>query len=388
MKRGIAVSLFFMLCLSSTVYAIGISPPELKIPFQSGTEKNITLNILNTGESPINATLGFGGKLAKYVKYHQEYFLIPPESIQTITATIQMPEKMEPGDQIIDFVAKEVPYGEASEGINVFGEIGGRIIIVVPYPTMYATITLQGKDSNLNEPVGLIVTVSNLGKYTIPHLLVSLHTEDLFEQTIDTWKKDVENIGPGQAKTTIVEFDRNKYAAGEYKAFAQGTYGTRETNEEELQFRIGQFFINITNQELFRYENNIVKIATYIESQWNQQIDNVFAILEIEDEKQQKIASLKTPAITVAPWEKTQLTAFWDRAEVQDGTYTAKVTVWYGEGTTTSSFPLDLTPIQQSSKGWNILLLIIVLLMIDYFWLRRRGKKRPPYKEPYREYRL
>ncbi len=375
-KRGIYCLVLACLLSVYLTSAVGVSPPEVSIDFTPGKQDNITLTLLNAGPSPINTVINFGGELAKYIKYNQsKQYLIQPGGTQKVQLTITLPQKITPGKNSIDFTVQEVPVSNAT-GIAVTGAVGGHIYITAPYPGTYATLSLVTKDANVNEPITLLLTVYNLGKYSITAITIFIDIFDLQENQKESITKTISNIEPGKQESISITLDPKNYPPGDYKIKAYGKYSAIKTNEEETIVRIGHFFVNITKYAVTSYPQDIKKFLIEVESRWNLPIDDVYATFDIYNAKNEKIDTIKTPTISLAPWGTATLSSFWDPGSLAPGAYTAEMTVWYNNEKTSITVPITHKQDQKMNSAWFTIIIILFFLIIDYFWLRRKKRKR------------
>ncbi len=205
--------------------AVGISPASVEVNFFPGDTKDLTFIIMNNAKESRNITLGFDGKLSSLVEYKQEaYAVLQSGESKRINITLHFPEKLEPGMQRITVVAKEVPFSGAVHGISVFSEVSASIDIKVPYPWDYATISLSGRDANINEPLLFTVAAENLGKRPIEHMVISLEITDSNQQPMEKLIKNVEELAPQEKKDVSFLLKTSLYQPGGYTVVAYGKY--------------------------------------------------------------------------------------------------------------------------------------------------------------------
>jgi len=391
-KRGwwLLFSVVALLLAIKTTDAIGISPVTTDVEFMPNKAINISFSVLNTGTSPIEVFIAFNGELARYITLHtNSSFPLGPTSSRKIDLTLSLPPKIEPGKNAIEIIAREVP-SAATKGIAAFGAVSGYIYITAPYPSTYATISLQGHDANLHEPITLTTTASNLGKYPIQNMVVVVNTYDnQKQQEKERWATTIPLLNPRETKDLVFSLNPARYEAGTYIARAYGKYHATATNEEEITFRIGHLFVNITNVNIIPYPEQIYKFMIDLESVWDAPLDEVYATIAIKDVIQQSVGEVKTPTVSLGSWSKETLTSFWDAKALSPGEYRVDITVHYQEKTTTMTTSLLIQePPVQREYAFIMIGIITLILIIDYLWLHKKNKRSQQKEWQGKEYKL
>lgn len=375
MKRGLffLYSMFFLLSVAQGSIAIGIAPSTIELEYLPGRETHIEITVFNTGSSPINASFGFGGPFGSLLLRTPETFVLEGGGSKRLNVTLRFPEKIEPGDHTIPMSAQELPLGAAS-GISVLGSLTGTIHFFVPYPGTYASLTLQSTHANVGEPLLFTLTAHNLGKRPLAHMQGYLFLLDSLHQEVGEFATSITDLLPGESRDVVLTLDTTSYAPGEYLARAYGKYHAITTKEQEIPFRIGQLFVNITEGVIIPYPDHIYKVTLTLQSMWNGVLDGVYATVSVLDDYQREVAHFSSPTVSVPPWEKTTLSSFWDGKDLTQREYTAKVTLFYADKETSITIPL--VPREESDETEQAFLLLtalIIIIILDYFWLKKRA---------------
>mgnify|MGYP001587354668 CR=1 FL=1 len=380
----VILSLFF----SKEIHAIGISPLETTLSFVPDQEVNVSLTVLNTGPFPMNVSVSLGGVLAKNARVIESVFVLEPGSSKPLHIIFHMPLKMEPGKNALDVTAREVPFDE-KKGITAYGEISGHVYVFAPYPGTYATIMLQGKDVNFNEPLILTSTAKNLGKNEIKNMVITLKTFSEQQTLLETLRQSIPLLHPGESKDLTFALMPALYTAGSYTARVSGKYYSLTTEEKEVFFRVGQLFINITQFTIAPYPEYVYKFVLELENRWNAPLTDVYATVAIKDQRGQQAGFITTPAISLSPWGKETLSTFWDGKAIATGTYTAEITLHYKDTTTTTTFPFIIEePRQVREPVLMMVMIIAAFVVIEYVWLRKRNKTNSRRRRETGDYRL
>jgi hypothetical protein len=376
-KRFVVLFLLCILILESVVaFAIGISPTSVPLPYAPGEYHNVSFTIINSGSEDINVSLFPGHEKGVSATIQDSSFVISPFDRHQVTVGVTFLDDAEPGDHSLSLFAKEEPLGDIT-GITAFGQVKGTITYSVPYPGTYATLSLNGHNSNTDEPIVFTLQAHNLGKRDISSFVTTLVIEDEEGKVYDTYTHSITSFGVGETKEHLFTLDTNSYTAGEYIARASGKYQAITTPEALFTFNIGHLYVALLDVYLEPFPNNLYKATLSLENQWNSPLDHVYATLDLFDDDA-LLTSVTTPSLHLQPWEKGTLSSFWDIQQAPPGTYQLKITLHYNDQATVHVEPFDIGTLPREwSSMLTILLVVFVIIVIDYIWLRRKRRSKP-----------
>ncbi len=379
-KEGFFLRIFFMfvilIVLVDMSSALGIRPGKIEFNFQPGLEQTITYHVFGT-EPETELELYVEGDLAEYVKLDKETLL----GGGGFTAELKLPTSIEkPGKHRILIGAKEKFDEEALETtIGTSIDIRGVIDVHIPYPGKYLEITLSSHDVNIGEPVQFGLNIISKGTEDVDmRPKIEITSEEKTIETLyftDRVLKSQEEIKLKKVLNTT------NYNPGNYNATAIVDYGKLAI--AETKFRIGELVINIVNYTRQITIGGLQKFNIEIESSWNDNIDGAYAEVFILNGSN-NLLSFKTSSTGLTPWEKKNITGFFDTTNFEKGFYDANITInYYGKNVGKVSSKLVKIEFVKSPRKllvWFIIGVIALLLgagvfLIKKYFLKKYKKK-------------
>ena len=376
MWKKIFIVLIISLFLIKWVYALGIVPAIIEEDFTPNLEKEIIYRVSDTNkEIKIYAQ----GDLAEYVKFNKEKLDGRGEFI----ATLKLPAEIKPGRNRIFIVVEEVIEEDEEVIGSVIGTsvtIKGVIDINMPFPGKYLEISLESHDANIGETVDFELEIISWGKEDVtvaPEIEILSLPDQKHIETLQFKNREIksrETIKLGKS------LDTSKYNAGNYRAVATVDYGGDKPAKAESDFRIGELIINIVNYTRQIIIKDFQPFNIEIESRWNNEIDGVYARVFIFNESE-ILTDFKTSSNSLIPWERKNITGFFDTNNFDKGFYKANITLfYYGKDVGKSSSKLvEIEFIKE--KKINILLItgivlgIIILVVIAWILIKKSRQK-------------
>jgi hypothetical protein len=368
----IFIILIILINLSS---ALGIRPGKIEFNFQPGLEQTITYSVFGA-DSETELELYVEGDLAEYVKLDKEILV----GGGGFNAILKLPAYIEkPGKHRILIGAKE-KFDEETLGTAVGTSINirGVIDIHVPYPGKYLEISLGSHDVNIGEPVQFELNIASKGKEDVsitPKIEITSE-----EKTIETlYFKN--RILKSQEEIKLYKIlDTTNYNPGNYNATAIVDYG--KSAIAKSKFRIGELVINIINYTKQITIGGLQKFNIEIESGWNDNIDGAYAEVFILNGST-NLLSFKTSSTSLTPWEKKNITGFFDTTNFEKGFYDANITIkYYGKDVGKISSKLvkiEFVKTPRKLLVWFIIGGIVLLLGAGVFLIKKyflkHGKK-------------
>jgi hypothetical protein len=314
------VTIFFVLIfLCSGVYAVsGVNPASYEVDFEPGYSGNFEFNFF-LGEG-VKTSLSIEGELAEYVSLNKKRI----SGSELVIAELNLPSEISsPGLNYIKIKADE---------LNVVAVIK----VNVPYPDRYVEMELSVPNKNVNEIVDIELTVFNRGDESIfiePVIWV-LEGEDV----VDSFALDKNYLYINMTRKFNVSFNSSGYSAGDYLVVANLDYGEGVAHAEN-PFKLGELYVEILDYSRRFMENKIAKFDIAVESFWADDIDEVYAevnILGFEN------ASFVTDSVELGAWKSTITSGIFDATLVSGYDLEAEIVLHYGDKSISENVELKI----------------------------------------------
>jgi hypothetical protein len=351
---------FFLIFNSNNIHAssLGLTPAIIEQDFESNGKFLVSFNVLGASEDQ-ELFVFAEGDFSEYVTFDKTNFT----GGTTFTAYIDLPaQTIKYGKNKLYIKVKEI--FESDSGIGTKLEIGALVIIRVPYPGKYAEIrSFEVNEVNENESVIFISKIENMGSQgIIANVSVDIFSE---EQVIESIFLASKEISPRETKTFAGA--TKGYRAGAYNATVILDYGGDVKEEVEKQFRVGGLSVDIINWTSEIIQGKISEFEIEIESKWNNNIENVYA--EVNISKEDGFSDVfKTPSIKLGRWEKAKLNGFVNAENLESGKYEAKILLFYEDKTTEKVVNVEIVSSELNTIiiKYAIIAVIIVLILIVF----------------------
>ncbi|MEM3374212.1 MAG: hypothetical protein QXE31_03235 [Candidatus Woesearchaeota archaeon] len=274
----------------------------------------------------------------------RQYVIIEPNTFKDVPAgetrkfkvLINLPNNLDsPGEnEIIVFlrdIAKDT-YG----GLVARPVVGLRYLIYVLYPWKAVEWTISLPPMNLNDKQDFNINVKNIGVPTIEKAYADIYVYNIDNQQIRQLRtNEIYNLKSKEEKSLTTSFDANGLLSGEYYAIAYLNYDGNISNQT-YYFRIGQKNVKILNfTKLIEYRS-INKFDIEVESEWNKEINNIYAIVDVyTEDKKTKLTNFRSFDTNLGRLEKKTLESYLDARNFDKGKYKIVITLNY-EGSTSS----------------------------------------------------
>ncbi len=379
-KQVIIISLLLLICLIK-VDAIGVSPASVNLNFEPNLRTTYTFYAYNNKEAPMYISASVYGELEKYIKLvnSSQKLANPGESVE-FKIIISLPSAINVPGISKSYLSISESYPEGRSGGNAIyaiGSVSASINIKVPYPGKYATVDLITSNVNVGEQADFKMNVENIGEQYISKAKGELTIQDGDKVIKKVYTESI----PLESKTTAtltVNWDTTDIPSGDYQAIAVVDYDGLKTTDQE-NFRLGDLYVNLTNYTREFEFDKINRWDIFVESRWNKQITNLYAEAKIIQNGKEIALDVKTPSISLEPWETTRLNAFWDTAGFDAGEYDAKLILNYNNKIQENPIKIKILkpafsthiPLFINKIGFKMILLLIILivLILDVFWL-------------------
>lgn len=348
-KRGFSL-LVFIIVFSNVVSSLGISPGSVNIEYVPGAEHEFKYTVI-TEDPESEVLVNLVGWLAKYANVSTERL----RGTSTFFVYLKLPESIEiPGFHELGVHVREVSSEEGSITTSV--AIQTDIKIFVPYPGKYLEASLGIPDANFDSILPVEVRLANKGKESV----LAKTDVKFFSSPLDfifSLSFDPLLLDPGQERFLSKNLNMSIFKPGNYLAEAIVDYG--ETVQVNRTFRIGYLFVNITNFTSGLEKKSIQKFFIEVESNWNEYLDNVYAIVNVSNSTFK--TDFKTVSTDLPRWEKKTLEGFLDTDKLE-GAYDTDITVFYKDERSFASG--ELTIIKKESNLTFIIIGIIIAIII------------------------
>ncbi len=369
---------FYLLVLSLQINfvsagSVGISPAKFDFFFEPNLEKTFTFTVYNS-DSEKGVQLYVKGDLSEYVEVSKMTF---EKYGGKFDVTIRLPNKIDkPGKHRILIGAAE--YVNESEIRNSM--VGGIVAIqvpidiYVPYPGKYAEAKFVVDDIEQGEDLKFNLIIDNLGTEDIsvnPFIEV-FQDNNKSENKIYDKTLELEHILSKESLTYKGVLEGSDFTSGKYFAIANINYGDLLRIQDE--FRVGQLLVNITDYSYQFESEKINRFNIGVENLWNSKLEDVYAQVRVTNQGN-KIDDFTTSSVSLAPWEKTNLTGFFDASNIEKGKYVANINVVYKNITTHKLVTIYVNNLANGFKwfGWMIagvimfsVFIILVIAIIIY----------------------
>ena len=302
--------------------------------------------------------------------------MTPDDIDRRVRYTIRIPEgQLDPGQHRIDIVALTFQ-GAGTDTVSAAAGVGSQVIIEVPYDGAFIETRLDYSRTNKRvtfplfnkgtAPTEATITLSILGPtndviHSIRRTDIEVDAQSFTEVTID-----LPELNPGSyLLRTRIEYDRRIIPL-------------------ERVIEIGVPRLTVFDFEL-GLSGRIVRLDLPVQSQWNENIREAYAIHDISTTGGTFIERIKTPTITIEPFSDAVFGTFWESPG--EGNYRISSLLYYDGETQTLERTISVTPTGVSTigqtaqatgagtSGWlifGVIMLVIVNIVLITLVMRRR----------------
>jgi hypothetical protein len=318
-------------------HAFGVSPGRKQFDYQTQLDGQIT--IINTHGQSADLIIVARGELSEYVIFSDVTIKLQPSVHESkIHYTVRVPQdKLEMGPNQIDIFIMPISLFASESTVSAQAGIISSIIINVPYDGVYAMGRI---DYNSREKT-IIVPITNAGTERILSAKTSVTILGPTNDIVVSKVTDEKTIGIKETVEFMVPIA--EVPQGNYLARATIEYDGRILVLER-NIAIGQEKIAIQSIDMpeFRY-GQINRIDINVKSEWNQIINDAYAMIEIMGPSGTLVERIKTPGETIEPFRTATLRGYWDTAGITPGDHQIIVTAVTEGGNETKSIKVTIT---------------------------------------------
>jgi len=391
---------FVLLISVYIVSAIGVSPGRTTINFKPNLEQDVEFTIFNNENKDMNVVFYVEGELnSSVVLYESIAEFSSRDASKKFKYKVKLPNEIKkPGAHDINIVAREVPISKAggATSVGATAAVVTQLRILAPYPGKFLEASIRVSETDLGKPVTFIIPINHLGTETIVRAEGIVDIIGPTNEKIDTIKTEVVSIEPGKSIQLKAVWDSSKVKAGKYLAKLSVAYDGDVANAETV-FSLGGVLIDVLDVYVKDFKlGQIARFNVLVENKYSEDINDVFASLDILNEKGDLVTSIKSANEAIKSGAKEELTIFWDTAGVKEGTYDATLKIHYLDKVTEkqlkaivglNSIKIDFVgataraiSVESGLKNNSIMMFVIfVLVIVNVAWFvyfKRRDKKR------------
>jgi hypothetical protein len=372
-KWLIVLSFLFLFITLKTTYSMVITPPYTNINYVPGERVNWSFNVGGYHEenSTLNLVVYPNGEFNQTtVIESQQPIPLKIREWLPVSGYLDLPSDLKPGIHRTGvIIQQEIPKNQ-SQGIFAVLGVEYVIYVIVPFPGKYLDSSLEIQNANAGKPIIFTATLTNLGSQTIKNTDILLTIYDKENKTIGNFSDNQKDIKQYDKIQKIFEWPTGTNPFGFYTVLMNLTYDSIQ-DSKLAKFRIGDILININNITGDIIEKGkIGKVVIQSESQYNDDISNVYAQIEFNN----KI--WKSSTVNFVSFGLNDLEIFLDTTDIPIGVYDAKAKIIYADKVTEKDFKLTVTVkksfLQNKIFLSSILIIILIILAIVIYRLIKK----------------
>jgi|SRR3989344_2490359 len=400
MNNKLFIWIFVFVVSINLVNAIGVSPGRTTINFESGLQKDVEFTVFNNEKKDMNVVFYVEGEFNETVKLYDSITRFGSnEDSKTFKYNVKLPNEIKkPGAYDINIVAREVPISSSGGAISVgaTAAVITQLRVMVPYPGKYLDANIRVSETDLGKPVTFIIPLNHLGTETIVRAEGIVDIIGPTNEKIDSIITEVVSIEPGESIQLKAVWDSSEVKAGKFLARLSVTYDGDVANAETV-FSLGDILIDVLDIYVKDFKlGQIARFNILVENKYSEEIKDVFASLDIINEKGDLVTSVKSASEPILSGAKEELTIFWDTAGVKEGTYDATLKIHYLDKVTErqlkaivglNSIKIDFVgataraiSVESGLKNNSLMMFVIfILVVVNIAWFvyfKRREKKK------------
>jgi hypothetical protein len=373
------LSILFFSSLNG-INALGIVPGERAFVYD-GKDIEYNIRVLNDELKSATYNLEINGELAKYVTLSKnKLYFTSQKADEVISAKLSIPETDEipPGEYTIRISVKSDE--STSSGVTAYVGVISKLIITIPGNDAYVKIQTFVPNFIKGEQNSFSVDIINKGIkpanncFAVIDILSSTNSKVIslvsnrinvqgtrIEKFLLPWTPTVNN-GLYTAKTSVI---CDETSAEDQKSFSIGSPHIKVVNFVSTEFVLGQ----------------INRFDLIIESEWGENIDTVYADIELAKEGV-PLTRAKTESTGIRALEKMSLPVYLDTKNMVPGKYSLYVMLHYLDKDVGEIYDVEMSenkfvidklsgmvvggnaPDDDSSGGTNALLVLAIIVIV------------------------
>lgn len=402
----IFVILIVLVISINFVTALGVTPARKLFDYGEGLESG-ELRIINSQNKDLKLAVYATGDYADAISFEKDVIYISAsESAKTVGYTLTMPENLAPGRQSIDLIILELPT-ELKEGNTVITDNGviimqdkkenemlsattaviAKVFIDVPYPGKYINADLHVSSANTDETITFAVSLFGKGEENIDDVGGVIIIKGPTNEEIARVQTTSRSLGSGEDGKIVANWKAG-VNPGVYYAEAVINFDGEQI-VKRTTFMVGSNNLKIKDILIDKFKlGQIAKVDVIAESVWNEEIKDVYAELDILDERGISLRNVKTSAINIPSLGTGILSGYWDTEGMVIGNYDISVKLFYENKISEKLFQAIINAdniqisdtaaiagqvIKESGEGSStislLIMAVIILIVINISWL-------------------
>ncbi len=408
---------FLFLFTSISVHALGISPARRVFKIEQGDSSG-SIKILNDENKDIRLLIYAKGENSENIIFDETVISISKdESSKVINYELNMPDSSKAGTLKTDIVVLELPEGSDSEDnvvvvnneaiivqdkktqtISTTNAIVSQVFIEVPYPGKYLDAQLFVNSANKGETATFTISAFSRGSEKLNTVEATIIIKGPTNEEIARINSNKISMEPGENGKVVANWLINTfpglYAVDVIVKFDDQQITLRDT------FMVGDMSLRVKDVMIDKFKlGQIAKVDVIAESVWNEEIQNVYAELEVLDQSGAGIINVQTGFGSIPPMGTTILSGYWDTEGMSIGNYDINIKLFFNNKISEKLFQavLNADNIQISDSaslsgqvistntGGNstltlLIIAVIILIIVNITWLFyfKKFKKNPP----------
>ncbi len=339
-------SLLFIILLSSSISAIGITPGKTNLEYKPGSTERVSFSVINSEARDINVVILVQGELNRSIAVSEVSFSMKAnEERRELSYTIEIPLGLSPGPHKAEIVALQLP-GKSQVGEAFIGAAVGvatQAEIFVPYPGKYAEIDLSvlGPDNDGN--VIFVVPVHSRGKLDIKRVRAGIDVYSSLNEKVASLGTNEFSLSGGERRELTAPWDTKDVLPGPYRAVANVLYDESSARAEK-EFSVGRRVLELQSIEVNDFSlGGIAKFEALVENKWSERINGAYGQMLVYNNDGEVMADFKSQTYDIEPLSKALMAAFWDTEGVRAGTYASSFFLKYADQSIQKDLQLEVS---------------------------------------------
>ncbi len=352
------------------VFPLGVAPAKREFSFTQEPQKYV-IKIVNNEQKDMDVLLSVDGVLRDFITFEEKKISFSKNDYEkSAWYTVTLPADIKPGVSTAKIIAEEI-IGQVQHGENVVTAklvVTSVLSVSVPYPAKYvdATFDILPKEDH----VDVTARVVNRGTEDIDQLEATFGIFD-GEQQLESQPLAARPLKRGSSDDLLAQFSKENLKPGQYTAKAIIQLDEAKALHLIEEFRLGRPRLEISDFDKYFAENKINPFTIDLESVWNKDITNAYALAYVF-QNGKEVTQFKGTSFDVKPWEKKRTTTYFDTNGLAVGEYNAVATLNYDNETSKKEqnvFILTKEEYDQKNKQSNTVTLILLVLVAVFIIL-------------------
>jgi hypothetical protein len=353
---------------------MGVRPPHVKMVYTGKQAIEGEFEVIPYGDKNIRISVAESG-LKEYISFEnsQKELTIHMSSPTRVKYYLLLPDNLKPGEYRTEIICNQYMTPEEKVQLGGFARAIAAVafVVVVRVPNegkfLEAELKIEPQKISIGDPIYLTINILNFGTEELSDIQSDIIITDPTGKTISTKKTTKVNLlKPAQTDELRTFWETKGVTAGFYSAESEIAYGGKAPTFVRTDLRIGDILIKIVNVTSILNES-IAKIFIDVKSNWNDNIENVYAELSVKNGNN-VIDKIKTSAINLEPWGEGRLTAFWEKGSLAAGEYDIDINVYYYDKLAQEQLKVNLEELEKKAPegGKESPLLIIAVILLAF----------------------